>query len=377
MLGRFLRAGDRDACRPTRRPSRTCCSCSTTCSTSSATPTCRASPTHRPTWSRRSSARPPSSARTCSPRSTAVGDNEGCTRHDDGSVTTPKGFKDAYRADRRRRLDRHLGAERVRRPGPADVHDPAGQRVPVLGQPGLRDVSRPDPGRDRRDPGARHAGAEGALPAEDGGGRMDRHHEPHRAALRHRPRPDPHQGGEAGRRQLQDHRHQDLHLRRRARPGGEHRPSRAGAHRRRAGGHQGHLAVHRAEAAAQRRRLARRAQRRRLRLARREDGHPRQRHLRDELRRRDRLADRRGEPRPARHVHDDERGAAGGRRAGARDLRGRLPERRHLREGAPAGPRAQRREVQGQAGRSDHRASRRAAHADDHQVVQRGRRARW
>src|SRR5436305_15043770 len=25
------------------------------------------------------------------------GDREGCTRHDDGSVTTPKGFKDAYR----------------------------------------------------------------------------------------------------------------------------------------------------------------------------------------------------------------------------------------------------------------------------------------
>ena len=26
-----------------------------------------------------------------------VGDLEGCTRHDDGSVTTPKGFKEAYR----------------------------------------------------------------------------------------------------------------------------------------------------------------------------------------------------------------------------------------------------------------------------------------
>ena len=40
-------------------------------------------------------------------------------------------------------------------------------------------------------------------------------------------------------------------------------------------------------------------------------------HLRDELRRRHRLADRRGEPRPQRHVHDDERGAARRRRAGA------------------------------------------------------------
>ena len=63
------------------------------------------------------------------------------------------------------------------------------------------------------------------------------------------------------RRQLQDHRHQDLHLRRRARPRRQHRPSRARAHRRRAGGHQGHLAVRRAEDPAQRRRLARRAQR--------------------------------------------------------------------------------------------------------------------
>src|SRR6202162_4490001 len=26
-----------------------------------------------------------------------VGDQEGCTRHDDGSVTTPKGFKEAFR----------------------------------------------------------------------------------------------------------------------------------------------------------------------------------------------------------------------------------------------------------------------------------------
>ena len=26
-----------------------------------------------------------------------VGDEEGCVRHDDGSVTTPKGFKEAYR----------------------------------------------------------------------------------------------------------------------------------------------------------------------------------------------------------------------------------------------------------------------------------------
>src|SRR4051794_35381663 len=29
---------------------------------------------------------------------TLSGDQEGCTRHPDGSVTTPKGFKEAYRS---------------------------------------------------------------------------------------------------------------------------------------------------------------------------------------------------------------------------------------------------------------------------------------
>ena len=57
---------------------------------------------------------------------------------------------------------------------------------------------------------------------------------------------------------------------------------------------------------------------------------------------------------------------------GLAHVRGRLSERRHLREGAPAGPRARPARNPGQAGRSDHRASRRAAHADDHPVVQRG-----
>jgi hypothetical protein len=82
---------------------------------------------------------------------------------------------------------------------------------------------------------------------------------------------------------------------RRARSRREHHPSGAGAHRGRAGRHQGHLAVRRAEVPGQCRRLARRAQRRHLRLDRAQDGHPRQFDLRDELRRRHRLADRRGE----------------------------------------------------------------------------------
>ena len=48
-----------------------------------------------------------------------IGDQEGCRRNDDGSVTTPDGFKDAYRRLSRGRLDGHLGPARVRRPGPA------------------------------------------------------------------------------------------------------------------------------------------------------------------------------------------------------------------------------------------------------------------
>ena len=132
-----------------------------------------------------------------------IGDVEGCTRHDDGSVTHAQGLQGGLQAICRRRLDGHFGAGRVRRPGPAGDVDGRGQRDDELGQHGLRHVSRPHPGRDRRADPARHARAEGDLSAEHGRGPLDRHHEPDRAALRHRSRPAPHQGGEAGRRQLQ------------------------------------------------------------------------------------------------------------------------------------------------------------------------------
>ena len=71
--------------------------------------------------------------------------------------------------------------------------------------------------------------------------------------------------------------------------------------------------------------------------------------------------DRRGESRPQRDVRDDERGAARGRHPGSRAIGGRLPERRRLCEGAPAGPGAHRPEGSRQARRSDHRASRTCA----------------
>ena len=146
---------------------------------------------------------------------------------------------------------------------------------------------------------ARLGGAEEDLPAEDDRRRVDRHDEPDRAALRHRSRPAAHQGGDAGRRQLQDHRHQDLHLRRRARSRREHRPSGAGAHRRRAARARKGISLFIVPKIPGRSRTASLGARNGvvLRLDRREDGHPRQFHLRDELRRRDRLAGRRGEPR--------------------------------------------------------------------------------
>ena len=257
-----------------------------------------------------------------------IGDLEGCKRHDDGSRHHAEGIQGSLQAGRRRRLARPVGAGGIWRAGPAGDAEPGRHRIPERGQHGVFDVWRPDHGRDRGADGARQARTEEDVRAEDGGGRVDRHHEPHRAAMRHGSRPAAHQGGQAGRRQLQDHRHQDLHLGRRARSHREHHPSGAGAHRRRARRHQGRVAVRGAEGAGQCRRLARRTQRRVLRLDRAQDGHSRQFHLRDELRQRHRLADRRRKQGHAGHVRDDERGPARRRRAGARAIRSRLSERR-------------------------------------------------
>ena len=100
-----------------------------------------------------------------------VGDLEGCIRHDDGSVTTPKGFKEAFK--------------QVAEGGWLGLSAPAeygGQGLPVtlsqavtefqmLGQYGVFDVWRPDHGRDRGTDRARQARTEDDVRAEDGGGR--------------------------------------------------------------------------------------------------------------------------------------------------------------------------------------------------------------
>ena len=310
-----------------------------------------------------------------------VGDIEGCTRHDDGSVTTPDGLQGRLSSS----WSRAAGSASRRRPefggqGLPTMHDRrsvneflCSANMAFAMYPGLTQGAIAALRATARD------GAEGALPAEAGRRRMDRHDEPDRAALRHRPRPAAHQGGAAGRRQLQDHRHQDLHLR----PASTTSPRtssiscwRASKARRRARKGISLFIVPKFLLNADGSLGARNGVV--VRLDRGEDGHPRQLHLRDELRRRDRLADRRGEPRPARHVHDDERGAARRRRAGARACR-RSPIRtpstyakERLQGRALTGAK-----IPGQAGRSDHRASRRAPHADDDHARSTRRRARW
>ena len=147
------------------------------------------------------------------------------------------------------------------------------------------------------------------------------------------------------RRQLSHHRAEDLHHLRRARSHRQHHPFRAGAAARRAAGHARHLAVPGAEIPAQRRRLARRAQRRARAFDRAQARHPRLADLHHGLRRprrRHRLPRRRGEPRHGLHVHHDEPRAARGRPAGRRHRRARDPAGARLCARAQAGPRRRR-----------------------------------
>ena len=71
-----------------------------------------------------------------------------------------------------------------------------------LDQSLLRHVSGPQPRRLQRAQAAWLRRAEAALSAEAGGWQLDRHHVPDRAAMRHRPGPDAHQGRARRRRQL-------------------------------------------------------------------------------------------------------------------------------------------------------------------------------
>ena len=196
---------------------------------------------------RRFWARPPSSAEEVLQPLNRVGDLEGCKRHDDGSVTTPKGFKDAFK--------------QVAEGGWLGLSAPAeygGQGLPVtLSQAVTEFQSSANMAFSMY--GGLTMGATAALMvhgkpeqkkmfvpkmvAGEWAGTMNLTEPQCGTDLG----PAAHQGGQAGRRQLQDHRHQDLHLLRRARSHRKHHPSGAGAHRGRAGRHQGRVAVRGAE----------------------------------------------------------------------------------------------------------------------------------
>ena len=164
-----------------------------------------------------------------------TGDLEGCARHDDGSVTTPAGFKDAYRDLRRGRLGRPLGRSALRRTGPPLHASPRSLNEFVTSAnmawgmyPGL---------------------TQGAIAA------LVQHGSDEQKAL-YLPKlvsgewsgtmnlTEPHCGTDlgliktkavpAGDGSYRDHRPEDLHLRRRARPDREHRASGACPHRGRA-----------------------------------------------------------------------------------------------------------------------------------------------
>ena len=164
-----------------------------------------------------------------------VGDKEGCRRHDDGSVTTPTGFKAAHKQFTE---GGWLGLS-----APPEF---GGQGLPtVIAQAVSEFVCSANMAFSMYSgltQGAiaalfTHASAEQKalylpkLVSGEWAGTMNLT-EPQCGTdlglVRTRATPQP-------RRQLQDHRHQDLHLRRRARSGAEHRASGAGAHRRRAG----------------------------------------------------------------------------------------------------------------------------------------------
>ena len=159
---------------------------------------------------------------------------------------------------------------------------------------------------------------------------------------------------------------EDLHLRRRARPDREHHPPGAGAPAGCAEGHQGRQHVPGAEIRAQRGWPApARATASTCAAHRAQDGAQGFGHL--QLYFDDATGWLVGEPQQghARHVHHDERRAAVGRHPGSGRRRDRLPERRLLREGPHPGPCVVRCKIPRACRRSDHRAPRRAPHADD------------
>ena len=102
-----------------------------------------------PDLSRRSSRKPASFAAEVLAPLNQVGDEEGCKRNDDGSVTDPDRIQGGLRAVLRGRLADPDRARGIWRPRPAAGRRHGGHRIYPVGQPQLRNVPGPDLGRDR------------------------------------------------------------------------------------------------------------------------------------------------------------------------------------------------------------------------------------
>ena len=185
-----------------------------------------------------------------------IGDEKGCKRHDDASVSTPPGFKAAHDAFAQGgwislAVPEEYGGQGLPYTLSMAMNEFASSaNMSFAMYPGL------DAGRARRSAAPWRRRAEEALCAEDGGRPLVGHDESDRAAMRHRSRTADDQGVAARRRLLFDHRAKDLHLRRRARSDRKHRASRARAHRGRARRRERNFALRRAEVPGRRRRRA-------------------------------------------------------------------------------------------------------------------------
>ena len=266
------------------------------------------------------------------------GDTQGC-KLKDHVVTTPDGFKQAYRQFidggwTMLACDPDYGGQGL----PAVVATPVRGDV-ARRQHGLCAVPDADAWRDRSNSPLRHRRVEAALPCENGFRGVDGHDEPHRAPGRLGSQRGAHQGGSRGR-SLPAVRIEDLHHLRRARFHRKHHPPGAGAHARCARGGQGYFAVRGAEVPGQRRQQPGRAQRRLLRVHRAQIGNPCESHRGAGFWRQWRSGGLFGggrKPRPGIHVHHDECRPLLGRAAGGGDCRARLPARADLCQGAHPG----------------------------------------
>ena len=91
------------------------------------------------------------------------GDQEGCTRLPDGSVVTPKGFREAYKAFVEGGWVGVSGSTQYGGQGLPHFLGVALSEYLICRQPGVRDVPRLDQRRERRAAGAWQRGVEGAL----------------------------------------------------------------------------------------------------------------------------------------------------------------------------------------------------------------------